>query len=473
MLFDLPANKHSRNFVPFIFALTAVFLLVCALGGPAHAAKDKGNSKYAALVIDSDTGQVLFERGADKPVYPASLTKVMTLLLVFEALEAGKVRLNDRVPISAHAAAAPPSKLGLRAGSTIKLKDAIYAMVTKSANDVAVAMGEYLGGSEARFAQIMTARARQLGMNTTTFRNASGLHNPAQVTTARDMVILARTVIRQYPDYYRYFSTRSFSYKGRTYANHNRMMGNYPGMDGMKTGYVNASGFNLVASAVRDDKRLIAVVFGGRTANTRNAEMRKILDSSFARLGKNNVDIRTASANLNDGPAYMQALQQTDSSVDDDEDMPDLRLAQMDPSVKPEPPNPIMGQGDFDPGIARRMNAGLIAIVAHQGMQNPKAIAPSAKSARAVSAIAPAAGAVGGGWSIQIGAFNSRAGSEESMVRALRKLPASLRSAQAAIAPMKTKKGWLYRARLTGYSQAQANVACRYLADCLPVAPAR
>ncbi|MCK6417324.1 MAG: D-alanyl-D-alanine carboxypeptidase [Alphaproteobacteria bacterium] len=445
--------------------------MIFAVVAPAHAARGKENNKYAAMVIDSETGQVLFERNGDKAVYPASLTKVMTLLLLFEALEAGQVRLNDRIPVSAHAAAAPPSKLGLRVGSTIKVKDAIYAMVTKSANDVAVAVGEFLGGSEARFAQIMTSRARQLGMRGTTFRNASGLHNPAQTTTARDMIVLARTVIRQYPDYYRYFSTQNFTYNGHSYNNHNRLMGKYPGMDGMKTGYVNASGFNLVASAVRDDKRLIAVVFGGRTANSRNAEMRKILDASFARINQTSSGIRVASASETFAPKPVVR------DVVDAEDMPNMAMVEHSAGQKQGALNPMIGQGDFDPGMVRRMNAGLLAIAAHQGMQKQNPVVRPAQRQTQRSLVTPvvsSASARGSkDWSIQIGAFNSRVASEESTARALGKLPAVLRHGQPAVAPMKTNKGWLYRARLSGYTQAQANVACRYLRDCIPVAPIR
>lgn len=241
--------------------------------------------RYASIVVEASTGRVLSERHADARRYPASLTKMMTLYMVFDALEKGEIKLSDRLPVSQRAAAQQPSKLNLRAGSTIKLEDAVLALVTKSANDVAVVIAEKLGdGSEATFATRMTNKARALGMRNTTFRNASGLPNPQQSTTARDFVTLSRALINDFPGYYRYFSTPQFTYAGVTYRSHNRLMGEYDGMDGIKTGYINASGFNLAASAKRDNVRLIGVVFGGRSAVTRNAHMRELLDAGFEKV---------------------------------------------------------------------------------------------------------------------------------------------------------------------------------------------
>ena len=218
--------------------------------------KSQPNNRYASIVMDADTGVVLSESNSNKKLHPASLTKVMTLLMLFEAMDNGQIGLRDQIRVSKHAASMVPSKLDLPAGSTIKVQDAIYAMVTKSANDVAVAVAERLGGTERGFARMMTRRAHELGMSNTTFVNASGLHDPQQVSSARDMALLARTVINQHRGYYRYFSTANFTYKGRSYHNHNRLMETYKGMDGMKTGYVGTSGFNLVASAVRNDRTI-------------------------------------------------------------------------------------------------------------------------------------------------------------------------------------------------------------------------
>jgi len=246
---------------------------------------NKDNPKYASLVMDADTGRILSQRYSTKSLHPASLTKMMTMLLMFEAIDRGETRKDSRIRISKHAASMVPSKLGLKVGSTIKVEHAIKALATKSANDIAAAMAEHLAGSESRFANGMTTRARSIGMKKTRFKNASGLHHPSQVTTARDMAILARHILKRYPHHYKYFSTRSFSYRGKTYKNHNKLLATYRGMDGFKTGYINASGYNLVASASQNGRRLIGVVFGGRSGTTRNAHMAAIMDAGFRKLG--------------------------------------------------------------------------------------------------------------------------------------------------------------------------------------------
>lgn len=237
--------------------------------------------KYAAIVVDAQSGAVLHSRHADAKRYPASLTKMMTLYMVFEALESGRLTLDDRLKISKRAAGQPASKVGLKAGRTIKVRDAILSLVTKSANDVATVVAENLGGTEVAFARMMTKKARQLGMTKTTFRNASGLPHRKQVTTARDMARLSRALLKHYPQHYEYFSTRFFQYGGRRFKNHNALLKSYGGTDGIKTGYIRASGFNLAASAERNGRRVIAIVFGGRTARTRNKEMARLLDIGF------------------------------------------------------------------------------------------------------------------------------------------------------------------------------------------------
>lgn len=291
-------SGHSlRYWLTGFFVILMMFMTV--LPSTAEAKKrPAGNPLYASIVVDSDTGVILHQANPDKKLHPASLTKVMTLLLLFDAMDAGKIRSNDFIKISRHAASASPSKLDLPAGSSIRVKDAILALVTKSANDIAIAVAEHVGGSEANFAKMMTARAHTLGMNNTIFRNASGLHNPGQVSTARDMAIMARYVINRYPDYYRFFSTKNFTYQGRTYANHNHLMKSYKGMDGMKTGFINPSGFNLVASAVRGNQRLIGVVFGGRSARSRDAHMKDLLDQAFRDVSRNDPKIASAKGTL-------------------------------------------------------------------------------------------------------------------------------------------------------------------------------
>jgi len=263
-------------------ALTLMLLAIFLTASPAAA-----NSKYSAFVMDADTGQVYFARNADTRRYPASLTKMMTLYMAFEALDSGKLTFDQPLPVSRRAAGQAPSKLGLKAGQTITVERAINALAVKSANDVATVVGEAIGGTEANFARLMTKRARAMGMKRTTFMNASGLPNSRQKSTARDMARLGKALLEDFPGYYKYFSKLTFSHGNRTYRSHNKLLRTYEGMDGIKTGYIRASGFNLVASAKRDGVRLIGVVFGGKTGQSRDAHMASILNRSWARARSN------------------------------------------------------------------------------------------------------------------------------------------------------------------------------------------
>lgn len=243
-----------------------------------------GSGRYSSLVVEARTGRELSAVNADEPRYPASLTKMMTLYLVFEALRDHRVGLGDPVPVSAHAASQMPSKLGLLPGTRLTVEQAILALVTKSANDAAAALGELLGRSEAAFGDMMTAKARSLGMTRSVFRNASGLPDPEQITTARDMATLARRLVADFPEDYRYFATPSFRFRNREIANHDHMLETYPGADGIKTGFTTASGFNLVTSAMRANVRLVGVVLGAGRAAERDSQMRSLLDEGFAQL---------------------------------------------------------------------------------------------------------------------------------------------------------------------------------------------
>jgi D-alanyl-D-alanine carboxypeptidase len=256
----------------------AALLLVLGGGRVAEA-------RYASIVIEHETGRVLQAQAADVPTYPASLTKMMTAYLTFEALRTGRLQLGTRLPVSARAASRPPSKLGLVAGSTIRVEDALRAILTKSANDAAVVLAEAIAGSEEAFAERMTRTARALGMRRTVFKNASGLPDRGQVTTARDMARLASRLIRDHARHYHFFSQRSFTYAGRPQANHNRLLGRYPGVDGLKTGYIAAAGYNLAASAVRNGRRLIAVMLGGASPRLRDRQVMALLDQGFVALG--------------------------------------------------------------------------------------------------------------------------------------------------------------------------------------------
>lgn len=253
--------------------------------------------KYASIVIDADTKEVLHARFADDRRYPASLTKVMTLYMLFDALEAGDIKLTDRMTVSPNADRQPASDLGIRAGRRIRVEDAIYALVTKSANDVAVVVAEHIGGSEERFGTLMTVKARNLGLQNTSFFNASGLPDARQVTTARDMAKLAEAMLENHGDYYHYFANQNFSWGKKRYRNHNRLLGVVNGVDGIKTGYTRASGFNLMASAKRDGRRVIAIMLGGNTSRARNAHVTELIEAAFKSINPENSDTLLASAN--------------------------------------------------------------------------------------------------------------------------------------------------------------------------------
>lgn len=411
--------------------------------------------------MDADTGVIISERYADKKLHPASLTKIMTLLMLFDEIEQGKTNLNTRIRISKHAAGMVPSKLGLKPGSSIKASDAIYALVTKSANDVAAAVAEHIGGTEWGFARMMTRKAHAIGMRSTTFRNASGLHDPKQVTTARDMALLAQYVINAYPKYYRYFSTASFTYQGNTYRNHNRLMASYKGMDGMKTGYINASGFNLVASAVRGDRRLIGVVFGGRTSKSRNDHMAKILDNAFGKAHQ----VQVAMAKVptpQRKPEFTTSLASLETSSGYDIGNPALRsvVESLAEKAASGSMGRLIGEGDYDLERMGRIETGMLAIAAHTGRTftaEPRSLKPPRVDDN--------------GWAIQIGALSSRAATDQLLIQSMRRLPNQYASVNRVIAPLKTKDGWLYRGRLAGFTRDQADQACSYFRDCMAIAP--
>jgi D-alanyl-D-alanine carboxypeptidase len=264
--------------------LLALALALAAAATPLSEAKSRSSTPTvaAAIVVDMNSGSILYSQAADTPRQPASLTKMMTLYVLFGYMRQGKVTPSSDLTVTPHAASQSPTKLGLKPGATIKTDDAINALVTQSANDAAVTIAENLAGSEENFARLMTDTARRIGMSATTFRNASGLPNDEQITTARDMATLGAHLIHDYPEYYKVFETRYFSFNGRKYRNHNKLLFGYKGTDGIKTGYTRASGFNLTASVHRGNKHLVAVVLGGKTGSSRDAAMRSLLDKHFA-----------------------------------------------------------------------------------------------------------------------------------------------------------------------------------------------
>ncbi len=513
--------------------ITTACMVLLALSVP-HEGMAKGkkkqapaeNNKYASIIVDAATGSVLSEKNASKPLHPASLTKVMTLLLLFDALENGNVRLSDRIYISDHAAAQQPSKLGLNPGSSIRVEDAILAVVTKSANDIAAAIGEHLAGSESRFAVRMTRRAHDIGMTKTNFANASGLHNSAQISTARDMAILARYIIVRYPNYYRYFSTKQFTYRGKTMTNHNRLMQTYRGMDGFKTGFINQSGFNLIASAKRDGQRLIGVVFGGRSWKSRNDHMASLLNTGFGKLGELRyaqgapvpVDVAnasiehapvtpppiptakpvfkeiqgiepqagTATANFTSLSSLGQGRKLVVGQTTPEPDVTEQAVASVQSAINRGDYSELTGQGDYDAANARRVETGLIAAAVYKGDHDKVRELQLASAAHAANgtlqqptqgptpapaSMPPSMPATSDLWSIQIGAYTSRVTTDDALRYAHSKLPANLIHARPIVVPLKSNGGILFRARLGGLSQQQAIEACRYFRDCLPVEP--
>ncbi|MBS7792993.1 D-alanyl-D-alanine carboxypeptidase, partial [Roseococcus sp. SDR] len=277
-------------------ATLAVVLGLGAIGALPASAQITARDRYASIVVEARTGQVLSAANADETRHPASLTKMMTLYMLFEAMRDGRLTLSTPIRMSAEAASRPPSKLGVPAGGSISAESAILALVTRSANDVAAAVGEALSGDEDAFARAMTQRARSLGMTRTTFRNASGLPDPEQVTTARDMSLLGRRLIADFPEHYHYFATQYFAHGNRMIRNHNGMLRDYPGTDGIKTGFINASGFNIVTSAQREGVRLVGAVFGGSSWPQRNNHMAELLDDGFQRMGVRSVPAMASAA---------------------------------------------------------------------------------------------------------------------------------------------------------------------------------
>src|SRR5437868_2136445 len=258
-----------------------------------HEARESYNPAFSSIIVDGNSGTTLSANNPDASRHPASLTKVMTLYLLFERLDAGKMTLGTEMEVSAHASEQAPTKLGLRPGQTIRVEDAIKGLVTRSANDAAVVIAEAIAGDEGDFAKAMTRKARALGMTRTVYRNASGLPDDNQVTTARDQSTLGRAIQDRFPRYYRYFSTVAFNYRGHSIRNHNRLLGNVEGVDGIKTGYTRASGFNLVTSVHRGNRHLVGVVMGGRSGGSRDAAMRSLLAENLEKAATK----RTVAAN--------------------------------------------------------------------------------------------------------------------------------------------------------------------------------
>ena len=434
----------------FVGRLAACAIIAMGLvgGGPAmarHGHVAVASAAYGPIfewiLLDAETGQVLSEQNADVLTYPASLTKMMTLYLTFEALNQGRIRLDQAFTVSEQAASRAPSKLALTPGDSVPVHDLILGVVTKSANDAATVLAEGLAGSEANFARYMTWKARQLGMDHTWYQNASGLPNPDQRTTARDVARLALALYHQFPREFRYFSTREFDFRGDLLRNHNHLLEWYPGLDGIKTGFVNASGFNLAASAVRDGHRLIGVIMGGRSARGRDVQMASLLDQGFAVLAAGR-------------PAQPPTAP--------------LVAAASPPQSAPTVAAAAPAAAAASAAAATQVAAAQSAPAANDGMRQrygllgnvAKHLAPVAKAeASPLAREREPPASSGEAWAIQIGAFRGEAAAEQA-TRRVAALAVGKGKPPQILPPAKTDTSRLYRARLLHFTAKGAQAAC-------------
>lgn len=438
-------------------AMAALACFMVAAGAVPASAK-----KHASMAIDANTGKVLYNSSGDELRHPASLTKIMTLYMAFELIEAGKLSYDTKISFSSRCASRPPSKLGLDPGESIRLIDAMKALITKSANDVACAVGEHISGSEWQFANAMTEKARAIGMKRTVFRNASGLPNDEQVTTARDMLTLAMRIQDDFPERYKLFKTRSFRFRGKTYRNHNKLLGKMRGIDGIKTGYIRASGFNLVSSIKRDGKYVVAAVFGGRTSATRNAEMTSLLYKSLKRastkktrkpmlVAQPRAVIRPAAPARHPSRAAEPARAQPEIAV------ARVRPNEVVPGYERAPRQEQSGQVGRAPGTLQDQLAMLLA-------RSGVADAASDEGSRDDSEPQAAAGPIANGpYQVQVGAYTTREEAEQSLAEILRRSPDLLGSYAPVTEPVDSGSRTLYRARFSGFEQAAATSTCHAL----------
>ena len=503
---DAHLHRHARHF-PYVHA----HVRYVADRGRRVAAGVPSSPTFSAIVVDANSGRTLYAADADGLRHPASITKVMTLYLLFEQLESGKMTLQSRIPISEHAAAQEPSKLGLEPGQTISVEDAIKAVVTRSANDIAVAIAEAIGGDESGFAAMMTHKAHALGMASTSYRNASGLPNDNQITSARDLTILARSLEDRFPRYFKYFSTEEFEYDGETIGSHNHLLGRVDGVDGIKTGFTRASGFNLLTSVHRDGRSLIAVVMGGATAAARDRVMESLIADHLARCSTIRTATRVADASDEDNqpaklaaaparprpipvavPSHVAAAQALDgeSEGDDaaDDDQPTISVSAVRkvswPSVSDGAPLPrrVIGerQAAAQPAVdspppAKTPGSGATRLIWTKGPD--PAAKPNGDADRAGAKAGPGTAvadrslersndepkASRKGWIIQIGAADDPAKAQALIDKARQQDRAVLAGAKPMTEKVRSANGTLYRARFAGLEQASAETACRSL----------
>ncbi len=473
--------------------------------------------KDAALILDGETGHVLYSRNAAAERHPASLTKMMTLYLLFEAMKRGDVNLQTSLPISVHAAAQRPTNLHLYAGDSILVDTAIKAIVVRSANDVAVAIAEALGGTEGHFAELMTAKARALGMHDTFYHNASGLPDELQITTANDLAILARHLAYDFPQYFPYFSTPAFNFRGTTYVTHDNLIGRYDGADGIKTGYTGSSGFNLVSSVVRNNVHVIGIVMGGRTAHRRDDEMMRLLDDVFGQVDRNpalvaraGVPWRQVAVNLPQAAGLVMPVQagddedaaesRPDDVSDDDSNViapppapvprtngvvaaapavppaqPPRAVAMQLPQNPIAPPKPAQASNSPLKPAPKPVNTAIAAAPVPAIMPKPREVATVSPTAKPQSASSAGEGDVGdagvptsmnGAWTIQIGAFADMNQARGQLAAYAEKSMDVLGQAARIVIPFTGVDGHtLYRARFGPFVEREAREVCSRLSQ--------
>ncbi len=471
--------------------MLALGLALAAL--PPSVSTASADANDAALVMDAETGEVLYTSNGNESRIPASLTKMMTLYLLFERLESGEINLRTRFRASAYAVSQDPTKLDLEVGNTITAEDAVRALIIRSANDVAVVIAEGIGGTEERFARLMTQRARKLGMTHTTFFNASGLPHPRQRTSARDMAILARALMKDFPQYFHYFSEESFTYGGVLYDTHNKLVTDFPGTNGIKTGYTRASGFNLTSSVERNGRRVIGVILGGATAKERDADMRGMLDSVFRRMEAEpelvalydavpspRDAIPVPVAKPGDVPVAIAAAEPDPAPVAGEETTAEVLadMAESEPEAAPEPVAAEVAAIVPVRKPAEDVAEGVAVAAVEEAAPGVEDTAegdggPVTNVAAVTSPVIGEAVLRTGDWGVQVGAFSSREQAEAVLVDAKARSGGLLSDRQQVVAAVTNREGQtLYRARYRSFDLGGARKVCAALTDaglsCLP-----
>lgn len=493
--------RNLRLFVILfcVFALLAPDFADAARGRARRPAPSGVNDpRYAALIMNPKTGEVYHSRAADTKRYPASLTKMMTLYLLFEALEQKKVSLGSKFKVSDYASVQPQTNISLTTQDAVPVETAIKALVVRSANDVAVVVAENLAGSVPNFAKRMTEKARQLGMRNTVFRNPNGLPDSGQYTTAHDMAKLGIALKRDFPRYYQYFSTRQFSWKGVTYYTHNRVMLRYAGTDGIKTGFINASGFNVVTSTERGGRPLIGVVMGGTTGNWRDDRMIQLLDAAYATIAKRGgATGRMKVANLpllkngkqveetkpSAAPqviavqvAPVAADRGVIANVEPAQAAAPVKIVEpahtpivnAPPAVVKAPPVSVPAvitpppQVVAQPTIIERPPTGVIPMAAPRAVPAPNTLDAQLAAMQNRQQARNDAG-VGDMWGIQVGAFSSRSLAERAALQAYQLAQRNLQGSRITVLGSGSSGAEVHRARLENITQAQAKKACETL----------